>query len=190
MFDIGWVEIGVIAVVALIVIGPKDLPQALRTLTGWVRKLRGMMREFQSGVDDLVREAELKELRDDIEQSARDGLGDLDPSIDPTGGFGDPFEAADGGPGAAPKVEGKEGKKLESKDPKDTGGMDEAADTPAPGPASRKPKAAKPQSAAPKSAASKPAAPKPAKSTSAKPVAAAAKKPKPAKSSGSKAKTS
>ena len=92
MFDIGWVEIGLIAVVALIVIGPKDLPNAMRTLTGIIRKMRGMMREFQSGVDDLVREAELKELRDEVEKSARDGLGDLDPMIDPTGGYGDPFE--------------------------------------------------------------------------------------------------
>ncbi len=92
MFDIGWVEIGLIAVVALIVIGPKDLPAAMRTLTGIIRKMRGMMREFQSGVDDLVREAELKELRDEVEKSARDGLGDLDPMIDPTGGYGDPFE--------------------------------------------------------------------------------------------------
>lgn len=146
MFDIGWVEIGLIAVVALIVIGPKDLPQAMRTLTGMIRKLRGMMREFQSGVDDLVREAELKELRDEVEKSARDSLGDLDPSIDPTGGLGDPFE--DDG-----KLSGgsDEPKKIESNSKDSAGGTDEAADKPAAKSASKpktnkaaaKPKAAK-----------------------------------------------
>ncbi len=140
MFDIGWVEIGLIAVVALIVIGPKDLPAAMRTLTGIIRKMRGMMREFQSGVDDLVREAELKELRDEVEKSARDGLGDLDPMIDPTGGYGDPFESTEN-EGAATSTVGDAGtKKLESggKDANDTGGTDEAADAP-----DAKPKAAK-----------------------------------------------
>ncbi len=56
MFDIGWQEIFVIAVFALIVIGPKDLPRALKTVTGVIRKMKGMARDFQSGMDDIVRD--------------------------------------------------------------------------------------------------------------------------------------
>jgi sec-independent protein translocase protein TatB len=63
MFDIAWSELGVIAVVALIVIGPKDLPKVLRTIGQWTAKARSMAREFQSGIDDMVRETELDELR-------------------------------------------------------------------------------------------------------------------------------
>ena len=63
MFDIAWSELGVIAVVALIVIGPKDLPKVLRTIGQWTAKARAMAREFQSGIDDMVRETELDELR-------------------------------------------------------------------------------------------------------------------------------
>lgn len=63
MFDIAWSELGVIAVVALIVIGPKDLPKVLRTIGQWTAKARSMARELQSGIDDMVRETELDELR-------------------------------------------------------------------------------------------------------------------------------
>ncbi|MEK9970574.1 MAG: Sec-independent protein translocase protein TatB [Ferrovibrio sp.] len=63
MFDIAWSELGVIAVVALVVIGPKDLPKVLRTIGQWTSKARAMAREFQSGIDDMVRESELDELR-------------------------------------------------------------------------------------------------------------------------------
>lgn len=52
-----------IAVVAIIVIGPKDLPKALRTIGQWVNKIKGMAREFQTHVDDMVRESELDDLR-------------------------------------------------------------------------------------------------------------------------------
>lgn len=63
MFDIGWTEIMVIAVVALVVIGPKDLPKAIYAVGKWVRKARGVAREFQHHIDDMMREAELDELR-------------------------------------------------------------------------------------------------------------------------------
>ena len=63
MFDIGWQELFIIAVLAIIVVGPKDLPKALKTVTIWVRKARSMAREFQSGVDEMVRESELDEFK-------------------------------------------------------------------------------------------------------------------------------
>ncbi|MGF1630995.1 MAG: Sec-independent protein translocase protein TatB [Kiloniellaceae bacterium] len=63
MFDIGWSEMAVIALIALIVIGPKDLPRAMKTAAQWMRKARSLTREFQSGIDDIVREAELEDAR-------------------------------------------------------------------------------------------------------------------------------
>lgn len=66
MFDLGWSELLLIAAVALIVVGPKDLPQAIRTVTQVIRKLRGMAREFQSGLDDLAREAGVDEIKKDL----------------------------------------------------------------------------------------------------------------------------
>jgi sec-independent protein translocase protein TatB len=63
MFDIGWSEMAVIAFIALIVIGPKDLPRTMKTVAQWMRKARSLTREFQSGIDDMVREAELEDAR-------------------------------------------------------------------------------------------------------------------------------
>ncbi|MDA0239891.1 MAG: Sec-independent protein translocase protein TatB, partial [Proteobacteria bacterium] len=50
MFDIGWTEIAIIGLVALIIIGPKDLPRVLRTLGQWTAKARGLTREFRGHV--------------------------------------------------------------------------------------------------------------------------------------------
>jgi sec-independent protein translocase protein TatB len=62
MFDIGYSELLVIAAVALIVIGPKDLPNVMRTVGQWVGRARGMARHFRSGIDTMMREAELEEM--------------------------------------------------------------------------------------------------------------------------------
>lgn len=66
MFDIGWQELFIVALLALIVVGPKDLPQAIRTISTWVRKARMMARDFQSGVNEMVREAELDDIKDSL----------------------------------------------------------------------------------------------------------------------------
>ncbi len=63
MFGIDWSELMIIAVVALVVIGPKDLPQTIYGVGKWVRKARLMAREFQGHIDDMMREAELDDLR-------------------------------------------------------------------------------------------------------------------------------
>jgi sec-independent protein translocase protein TatB len=68
MFDIAWSELLIIAIVALIFIGPKDLPKAMRTGARWMRAGQRLAREFQSHVDELVREAELEELREKARQ--------------------------------------------------------------------------------------------------------------------------
>ena len=67
MLDIGWQELLVIGALALIVVGPKDLPGLLRSVGQWVGKIRGMAREFQRSMDQAARDADvanLKELRD------------------------------------------------------------------------------------------------------------------------------
>ena len=62
MFDIAPTELLLVVVVALVVIGPKDLPKAMRFVGKWMGKARGMARHFRSGLDTMMREAELEEL--------------------------------------------------------------------------------------------------------------------------------
>jgi sec-independent protein translocase protein TatB len=62
MFDIAPTELLIVAVVALIVIGPKDLPKVMRTVGEWVGRARGMARHFRSGIDTMIREAELEDM--------------------------------------------------------------------------------------------------------------------------------
>jgi sec-independent protein translocase protein TatB len=63
MFDFAWSEIALIAAVALIAIGPKDMPAAIRTVSGMVKKARRMAAEFQTHVDEMVREADLGDVK-------------------------------------------------------------------------------------------------------------------------------
>jgi len=62
MFDVAPTEFLLVAVIALIVIGPKDLPRVMRAVGAWVSKARGVARQFRAGFDDMVRESELKEM--------------------------------------------------------------------------------------------------------------------------------
>ena len=68
MFDLAWSEIAVIAVVAVVVIGPKDLPEAIRGVAKGIQKLRRMAGEFQQQADELVREAKLDDVRNSIQE--------------------------------------------------------------------------------------------------------------------------
>ena len=63
MFDFAWSEIMLIGVVALIAIGPKDMPAAIRTVSRAVKKARRMAAEFQTHVDEMVREADLGDVK-------------------------------------------------------------------------------------------------------------------------------
>jgi sec-independent protein translocase protein TatB len=69
MLDIGWTELFVIGIVALIVIGPKDLPGALNTFGKYVGQLRRMVRQFQDGIQDIAHQEELRELRKSINEA-------------------------------------------------------------------------------------------------------------------------
>ena len=82
MFDIGWSELVVIGIVALIAIGPKELPGVLRTVGTYMGKIRRMASEFQGQFQEAMREAEMADLKkqvDDITDSATKGFTDFDP---------------------------------------------------------------------------------------------------------------
>lgn len=62
MFDIAPSELMLVALVALVVIGPKDLPRVMRTVGKWVAQARGMARHFRSGLDEMIRQSEIEEM--------------------------------------------------------------------------------------------------------------------------------
>ena len=66
MLSIGWPELLVVAVVTVLVVGPREIPRVLRTVTLWARKARELAREFQSGLDDLAREVDVEDLKRDV----------------------------------------------------------------------------------------------------------------------------
>lgn len=132
MFDIGWPELLLIGIVTLIVVGPKELPRVLRTVMLWVRKARKLAREFQSGIDEMVREADLQDLKRDIERTATADLDkDLENTIDPTGAvagfFDDDPQALVDGAAADAKEAGPAAS--QAADPEAAGETAPAADT-------------------------------------------------------------
>jgi sec-independent protein translocase protein TatB len=84
MFDIGWSELVVIAVVALIAIGPKELPAVLRAVGQYMGKIRRMASEFQGQFQEAMREAEMADLKKHVDEmtDAAKGLTDFDPLAD------------------------------------------------------------------------------------------------------------
>ena len=99
MFGFSWAEIGLIMAVALIAIGPKDLPVAIRTVTALMKKARGMAAEFQGHVDEMMREANLSDVKTEINKLRRfDFKGAAERTIDPDGSLREavktPFDTA------------------------------------------------------------------------------------------------
>jgi sec-independent protein translocase protein TatB len=96
MFDIGWQELFLIGVVALIVVGPKDLPKVLRSASHVLNKARAMSREFQAGLAEMAREVELDEIKRNVERTARFDLSEeLRSAADPTGKLSADFDPAE-----------------------------------------------------------------------------------------------
>jgi sec-independent protein translocase protein TatB len=94
MFDIGWSELVVIGVVALIAIGPKELPGVLRMIGQWMGKLRRMASEFQGQFNEAMREAEMDDLKKQVDElnAKASGFGaNFDPLGDVSKSFDDPF---------------------------------------------------------------------------------------------------
>ena len=86
LFDLGWSEILLIGTVALVFIGPKDLPKVMRVAGYWMRKARTLSREFQGSIDQMIREAELDEVRQDLKKATEFDLNkEFHNTIDPTG---------------------------------------------------------------------------------------------------------
>jgi len=108
MFDFAWSEIALIGVVALIAIGPKDLPVAMKAVSEIVKKARRMAGEFQTHVDEMVREADLHEVRDSINQIRNfDIKGAIRRTIDEDGSLertlkDDPFATTSASTGVTP----------------------------------------------------------------------------------------
>ncbi len=86
MFDFAWSEIAVIAAVALVLIGPKDMPVAIRSITGMIKKARRMAGEFQTHVDEMMREANLDDIKNSINEIRNFDLKDVvEKHVDPDG---------------------------------------------------------------------------------------------------------
>ncbi len=86
MLDIGWSEMLIVAVVALLVIGPKDLPKMLHTIGRYAGKVRAIAREFQDSIDDAVRETELAEVKKQLDNAGNFDLKKtVTESVDPDG---------------------------------------------------------------------------------------------------------
>ena len=97
MFDIGWSEMAVIMMLALIIIGPRDLPRVARTIGQWVRKGRALAREFQTSLEEMARETELDQVKKEIEKVGRtDFKKSLENTIDPKGELTSAFDVASG----------------------------------------------------------------------------------------------
>jgi sec-independent protein translocase protein TatB len=92
MFDFAWSELALIAVVAMVFIGPKDMPVAIRSVTAWIKKARRMAAEFQTHVDEMVREADLSEVRASINEIRNfDVRGEIERTIDADGSIRSTF---------------------------------------------------------------------------------------------------
>jgi sec-independent protein translocase protein TatB len=109
MFDFAWSEIALIAGVALVVIGPKDLPVAIRAISGFVKKARRMAGEFQTHVDEMMRDADLKDVKDSLNEIRNfDFRGSVEKAIDPDHALRDTFSGLETGTAASASVAGGE----------------------------------------------------------------------------------
>src|SRR6187455_107621 len=87
MFDIGWGELVVIGIVALIAIGPKELPGVLRAVGQWVGKIKRMASDFQGQFQEAMREAEVADLKKQFDEASS-------AATNFTSGFDNPLESA------------------------------------------------------------------------------------------------
>jgi len=86
MFDFAWSELALIGVVAMVLIGPKDMPVAIKAVKDIIRKARAMAAEFQTHVDEMVRDADLKDVRDSFNEIRNfDIKGELTKAVDADG---------------------------------------------------------------------------------------------------------
>ena len=91
MLGIDWQELLVIIVVAVVVIGPKDMPKALRTAGRWIARVRRVSNHFKAGIETMIREAEMEEMEQkwaaQNEKIMREYPPDAPPEMEPTGAY-------------------------------------------------------------------------------------------------------
>ena len=86
MFDMGWWELSIVGLIMILVLGPKELPQAMRTIARFMRKARRLASEFQGHLDDLAREADLDDVRKTVTSIKNKDVGSMiEQAVDPTG---------------------------------------------------------------------------------------------------------
>lgn len=203
MFDIGWTEMLVIAIVMIVVVGPKDLPRMLRTFGKATSKMRSMAGEFRKQFDEALKEAELEDVKtlasdmrklnpaadirkalNPMEKAAADLKAGVDAAMKPTAKPDEsatpaaatpvPAEPLKAGPDAMP---GETAAAVAATAPATNGAAAPKAAKPAAAKAAAAPKTAKPAAAAPKTAAAaKPAPTRKATAAAAKPAKAASAK--------------
>lgn len=94
MLDVGWTEILVIAIVLIIVVGPKDLPQMLRTFGRMVSKMRGMASDFRQQFDEALREADLEDVKKTIGEAQKlNPLNTIREAVNPLRQMGEEIKA-------------------------------------------------------------------------------------------------
>jgi sec-independent protein translocase protein TatB len=94
MLDVGWTEILVIAIVLIIVVGPKDLPQMLRTFGRMVSKMRGMASDFRQQFDEALREADLEDVRKTLGEAQKlNPLNSIRDAVNPLRQMGNEIKA-------------------------------------------------------------------------------------------------
>lgn len=84
MFDLGWMEMAIIAVITLMIVGPKDMPKVVKGVTEGIGKMKALSREFRYGLDDLAKEANIEKLKEDIDKVADAATREMN-SIEETG---------------------------------------------------------------------------------------------------------
>ena len=88
MFDMGWWELGIVGLMMILVLGPKELPHAMRSIARFMRKARRLASEFQGHMDDLIKEADLDEVKQSVRSLKNQDVGAMiGNAIDPTGEF-------------------------------------------------------------------------------------------------------
>lgn len=135
MFDIGWSELLVIGVVAIVVVGPKELPRLMRTFGHYTGKVRAMARDFQRQFEEAVRDTEIDEVRKAMQEfhaQASEVHGTIDkPLMMP--------KPAEPGPSAAtPEPTSTAAPKPRAKKPKPSAAKTATAKTASPKPRARK----------------------------------------------------
>ncbi len=86
MFDFGWWELAIVGLIMILVLGPKELPHAMRSIARFMRKARRLASEFQGHIDDLIREADLDEVKQTVRSIKNQDVNKLiNEAVDPGG---------------------------------------------------------------------------------------------------------